>query len=231
MSAVKLLVVEDSARLRKSLRTGLGKLGYAVDFAPDGESGRRFALGGDYDVIVLDLMLPRVCGLDILREVRRRARQTEVIILSARDQVEDRIRGLELGADDYLVKPFSFDELHARIQALLRRRYRQKNPVVQIADLTINTAFHQVTVDGETVRLTPTELRILEYLALNRGRVVSPQLLQDHVYDSHNLVSTNTLEVHISSMRRKLRKVTAHEVVKTRRGFGYYVEAHGGEPG
>ena len=139
---MKILVVEDSDKIRKSLKRGLGKLGYAVDLAIDGEQGLQFALHYEYDVLVLDLMLPKISGLDILRQVRSSRRSPEILILSARDQTQDRIEGLELGADDYLVKPFSFDELHARIQALVRRRYKYKSPLIIVGNLQIDTALH-----------------------------------------------------------------------------------------
>lgn len=221
---MKVLVIEDSQRLRISLGTGLRKLGCAVDLAEDGKSGKSFALGNDYDVIILDLMLPTISGLQILRELRDSGMQTPVLILSAKDQVDDRVRGLEQGADDYLVKPFSFDELQARIQVLVRRRYARKNPTIKVGPLTINTALHEVSADARRIALTPTELSILEHLALNAGRVVAPQQLYEQIYDSETYVSMNAVEAHISTLRRKLREAIGKTVVKTRRGFGYYVE-------
>lgn len=221
---MKILVIEDSAKIRKSLKLGLTKLGYAVDLAIDGEEGLQFALHLDYDVIVLDLMLPKISGLDVLRQVRRSNRNPEVLILSARDQTRDRIEGLELGADDYLVKPFSFDELHARIQALVRRRYQNKSPTINVGNLQINTALHVAKIDSGIIALTPTEMSILEYLAINRGRVISLRKLCDHIYDSDNYSSPQTLEVHISSLRKKLRQADVASIINTRRGFGYFID-------
>lgn len=221
---MKLLVVEDSEKLRKSLKTGLGKLGYGVDLAIDGEEGLQYALHVDYDVIVLDLMLPKVSGLDVLRQIRASNRNPEVLILSARDQTRDRIEGLELGADDYLVKPFAFDELHARIQALVRRRYEYKSPTIMAGNLQINTALHVAKAETGIIALTPTEMSILEYLALNRGRVISLGKLCDHIYDSDNYSSSQTIEVHISSLRKKLRQADVESIIKTRRGFGYFID-------
>ncbi|MCP5424925.1 MAG: response regulator transcription factor [Gammaproteobacteria bacterium] len=221
---MKLLIVEDSERLRKSLSEGLRRMGFAVDPVGDGETGLRFALAVDYDVIILDLMLPRLDGLTVLQRLREHGKNTHVLILSAKDQVQDRIRGLEWGADDYLVKPFSFDELLARLKALVRRCYQHHNPIIQLGCIELNTALHRaVSGDGE-VPLTPNELALLEYLALNRGRVVSQRSLEDHLYDSDTVVTRNAIEAHISSLRKKLRAVGEAQLIKTRRGFGYYIE-------
>ena len=221
---MKVLVIEDSERLRKSLGEGLRRSGFAVDMADDGEAGLRFALATEYDAIVLDLMLPKLDGLSVLQHLRDRGRNTNVLILSAKDQVQDRIRGLKLGADDYLIKPFAFEELLARLQALVRRRYENRSPVVQLGGIELNTALHQVSYQGREILLTPYELALLEYLAFNRGRVASVKTLEDHLYDSNALVSSNAIEAHISGLRRKLREVGEPEIIKTRRGFGYYIE-------
>ena len=221
---MKLLVIEDSVKLQKSLRAGLRRLGYAVDVAGDGVEGTRFALAGDYDVIVLDLMLPGKSGFDVLREIRASKRNAEVLILSARDQVPDKVAGLRLGADDYLVKPFSFDELHARIQALVRRRFKQKSPQLKLGDLIIDTSLHIACRGADCLPLTPTEMSILEYLALNRGRVISPETLHNQVYDTDSYASRNAIEVHISGLRKKLRSQDLSDLVKTRRGFGSFIE-------
>ena len=221
---MKLLVIEDSERLLKSLGEGLRRSGFAVDLVSDGEAGLRFALGADYDVIVLDLMLPKLDGLTVLQRLRNHGRNTGVLILSAKDQVQDRIRGLKLGADDYLIKPFAFEELQARIQALVRRQYENRNPAIQLGCITLNTALHQVTCAGSEIKLTPNEHALLEYLALNCGRVASIKSLEDHLYDSDAAVSSNAIEAHISGLRRKLRAAGATDLIKTRRGFGYYIE-------
>ena len=221
---MKLLVIEDSAKIRKSLKVGLSKLGYAVDLAIDGEQGLQFALHLEYDVVVLDLMMPKMSGLEVLRKIRTSNRNPEILILSARDQTRDRIEGLELGADDYLVKPFSFDELHARIQALVRRRYQFKSPLIMIQNLQIDTALHAAKTELGEVSLTPTEMSILEYLAINRKRVISSGQLCDHIYDSNNYSSSQTIEVHISSLRKKLRAAAVEPIINTRRGFGYFIE-------
>lgn len=220
---MKILVVEDSKKLQKSLRAGLRRLGYAVDIAGDGEEGIAFATTGNYDVIVLDLMLPKKSGLEVLQEIRRSNHSPEILILSSRDQTHDRIAGLQQGADDYLVKPFAFDELHARIQALVRRRFNQKSPVISIGEIKIDTSLHIAYLGADCFPLTPTEMSILEYLALNRGRVISPGALLNQIYDSNSYSSKNAIEAHVSSLRKKLRRQGVTELVETRRGFGYLI--------
>lgn len=221
---MKVLVVEDSERLSRSLGQGLRKLGHAVDLATDGESGLAFAETYDYDVIVLDLMLPGLPGLEVLQRLRTRGRSTHVLILSARDRVEDRVKGLRLGADDYLVKPFAFDELAARIQALVRRRYLAKNPLLRLGSLEIDTVSKQVSRRGQRLHLTPGEYRLLEFLAYQRGRVCSRERLLEHLHHSEADVSSNVVEVLVSGLRRKIHVRGEPPILKTRRGFGYVVE-------
>ena len=220
---MKILVIEDSLKLQKSLRAGLRRLGYAVDVAGDGKEGLAYAMGGDYDVVVLDLMLPKKSGLEVLREIRASRESPEVLILSARDQTRDRVLGLQQGADDYLVKPFAFDELHARIQALVRRRFKQKSPVITVGEIQIDTSLHIAYQDADCFSLTPTEMSILEYLALNRGRVISSERLINQIYDANSYASRNAIEAHISSLRKKLRNQGGTEIIETRRGFGYLI--------
>lgn len=220
---MKILVVEDSKKLQKSLRAGLRHLGYAVDIASDGAEGIAYATSGSYDVVVLDLMLPKVPGLTVLKEIRKSTKDPEVLILSSRGQTQDRIAGLQQGADDYLVKPFSFDELHARIQALVRRRFKQKSPVISIGEVRIDTSLHIAYQGDVCFTLTPTEMSILEYLALNRGRVISSERLIDQVYDTNAYASRNAIEAHISSLRKKIRQQGDVEFIETRRGFGYLI--------
>lgn len=221
---MKVLVVEDSERLRRSLDHGLRKLGHVVDAAGDGESGLALAETYDYDAIILDLMLPTLPGLEVLRRLRARGRTTNVLILSARDRVEDRVKGLQEGADDYLVKPFAFDELAARIQALARRRYQAKSPLLHLGSLVIDTAGKQVSRGGGPLHLTPGEYRLLEFLAYQRGRVVSSERLLEHLHQSEADVTNNAVEVLVSSLRRKIHVRGEPPIVRTRRGFGYLVE-------
>jgi DNA-binding response OmpR family regulator len=221
---MKLLLVEDSTRLRNSLKRGLTKLGYAIDAVDNGREALKFIKAFDYDIVVLDILLPELDGLAVLKSMRANNIQTHVLILSAKDQVEDRIKGLDMGADDYLIKPFSFDELHARICALVRRAFTEKSPVIQVEQLAYNTTLKQLECDGHRLNLTPCELSIFEQLLLNRGRVLSHEQLELHLYDSDTIVNRNTIEAHVSGLRKKLRKHTADNIVKTRRGFGYFIE-------
>ena len=221
---MKLLIIEDSQPLLRSLGSGLRKMGYAVDLVADGAEGLDYAHFNDYDVIVLDLMLPSMDGITVLQRLRALGRQTHILILSAKDQVADRIRGLQLGADDYMVKPFSFDELCARIQTLTRRRYGGKNPEITIGGLVLNTAARAVSRDGQRVSLTPTEYCIFEHLALNRGRVLSKEQLLDAVHDSDSCPGPNVVEVLICTLRKKIGCDAEGSVIKTRRGHGYCIQ-------
>ena len=217
---MRLLLIEDSERLRRSLAAGLRHAGYAVDLAADGVEGLWYATENEYDVIVLDLMLPSMDGLTVLQRLRALGRQAHILILSAKDQVEDRIRGLRLGADDYLVKPYSFDELCARIQTLVRRQYGEKNPAIAVGPLVLHTAARTVSRDGERVNLTPAEYAIFECLALRRGRVLSKEQLIDALHDSDSCPGPNVVEVLICTLRKK---IGADALIETRRGHGYCI--------
>ncbi len=221
---MKLLLVEDSERLQRSISAGLRRFGYAVDQAEDGQRALAFAESNLYDVIILDLMLPQMDGLTVLATLRKQRNSANVLILSARDQVEDRIRGLDLGADDYLVKPFSFDELVARIRALVRRHSSDRIPTIGIGPLHIDTLRREVRCDDEPLPLTPSEFSLLKYLVQRRGQVFSHDQLIDRLYDSVASVSKNAIEVHISQLRKKLKAAGAPALIKTKRGFGYYVD-------
>ena len=221
---MKLLLVEDSERLQRSLSTGLQKHGYAVDQAYDGVEALAFTSVNHYEAIILDLMLPKLDGLTVLKQLRDRGNDSHVLILSANDQTEDRVRGLDLGADDYLVKPFSFDELISRLRALNRRRSGIKNPVIEIDGVRLDTVARQVSFSNTPVPLTPQEYRLLEFLALRRGRVFSHDQLIDQLYDANSYVTRNAVEAHISALRKRLKAAGAPKLVKTRRGFGYLIE-------
>ncbi len=221
---MKVLLVEDSLRLQRSISAGLRASGHAVDQAFDGNQALSFTDSYEYDVVILDLLLPKVDGLTVLRLLRQRNFDTHVLILSAKDQAEDRIRGLDLGADDYLVKPFSFDELVSRIRALSRRRPGYQSTDIHVDALHIDTAACQASVSGCVVALTPTEFSLLEFLARRRGQAVTHRQLIDQVYEASADVSKNAIEAHISSLRRKLKMAGAPSVINTRRGFGYMIE-------
>jgi DNA-binding response OmpR family regulator len=221
---MKILLVDDSQRLLRSLGQGLKKLGYAVDAAGEGETALALAETCDYHVIVLDLMLPGLPGLEVLRRLRDRGNEAHVLILSAREGVEDRVKGLQLGADDYLVKPFAFEELCARLQALVRRRHQAKNPVIRLGPLEIDAARRQVSRNGEALHLTPSEYALLEFLAYQRGRVFSKDQLVEHLHRSDSEVSSNVIEVLVSGLRKKIHDDDAPPLLRTRRGFGYFVD-------
>jgi len=221
---MKLLLVEDSERLQRSLTAGLQKNGFTVDQALDGESALACIAVNRYDAIILDLMLPRIDGLTVLGRLRADGNDCHVLILSANDQTEDRVRGLDLGADDYLVKPFSFDELVSRLRALNRRGSGVKTPAISIDGVTIDSVARQVSFDEAVISLTPHEYRLLEFLASRRGRVFSHDQLIDQLYDMSSYVTRNAVEAHVSSLRKRLQAAGAPKLVKTRRGFGYLIE-------
>jgi DNA-binding response OmpR family regulator len=220
---MRLLLIEDSSRLRTVLEQGLRKAGYAVDAAQDGREGLWLATENEYDVIVLDLMLPEIDGLTVLRSLREKGKLTHVLVLSAKDMVEDRVLGLRLGADDYMVKPFSFDELCARLEALVRRSYRVKNPVVRAGDLEVNTAARRAWYAGREIRLTPREYGLLEILVLRAGEVVSRRDLWEHLYAFDDEAASNVVDVLVCSLRKKLGPASAQSSIRTRRGEGYMV--------
>ena len=221
---MKLLLVEDSERLQRSLSTGLKKHGFTLDQAFDGEQALAYTAVNQYDAIILDLMLPKIDGLTVLSTLRSEGKDCHVLILSANDQTEDRVRGLDLGADEYRVKPFAFDELISRLQALNRRRSGVKNPVVEIDGVKVDSVAQQVIFDDQPLGLTPHEYQLLEFLARRRGRVYSHDQLIDQLYDANSYVTRNAVEAHISSLRKRLSSAGAPNLIKTRRGFGYLVE-------
>jgi DNA-binding response OmpR family regulator len=218
---VRVLVVEDSRRLREYLARGLRTARYAVDVAQDGEEGLWRAESDDYDVIVLDLMLPKLDGLALLRRLREREIRTHVLILTARDTVDDRVRGLRTGADDYLIKPFELEELLARVEALARRSYGVKAPAIEIGDLRLDTAARSVTVAGEPIELPPREYALLEYLALRRGQVVTRTEIEAHIYDDHVEAMSNVVDASIYQLRKRIDRPGRPSLIRTRRGMGY----------
>ena len=221
---MRILVVEDYGPLKASLGKGLREAGFAVDLAADGEEGLWYALGEDYDAIVLDLMLPKLPGLVVLERLRAEGKQTHVLILTARDAVEDRVRGLEAGADDYLVKPFAFEELLARVNALVRRRYAAKSPTVRIRDLEIDRSTHRVRRGDRSVELTAKQYALLELLALRSGEVVERADIWSHLYAFDDEPNSNLLDVYVAQLRRKLESGGEPRLIKTCRGVGYMLE-------
>ena len=218
---MKILIIEDYEPIRTSVAKGLGEAGFAVDATGDGEEGLWYARTGDYDVIILDLMLPKVDGLTILRRVREHENPASVLILTARDTVEDRVQGLDLGADDYLVKPFAFEELLARVRALVRRKYDARSPAIHVADLEIDTSSRTVRRAGRTLDLTAREYAILEFLALRAGQVVTRTELWEHIYDFNAEPDSNVIDVYVGRLRKRLERGKRPRLIHTRRGLGY----------
>lgn len=218
---MRILVVEDYELLRDSIVQGLTEAGFAVDAAGDGETALWQINGGGYDVIVLDLMLPKIDGLEVLRRVRQRDRKVCVLILTAMDASDDRVRGLDLGADDYLIKPFVFAELVARVRALVRRRYEARSPVVRVGDLEVDTTARTVKRAGRPVELSAREYTLLEFLAVRAGQVVSRTDIWEHVYDGDSTPESNVVDVFIRHLRKKLDGPGLAPLIHTRRGLGY----------
>jgi DNA-binding response OmpR family regulator len=222
---MRILLIEDSERLRRSVASGLRKAGYAVDEAADGEEGLWAAQANAYDAIVLDLMLPRLDGLALLRQLRESGNKTHVLILTARDAVEDRVLGLRSGSDDYLVKPFAFDELLARVEALVRRSHGAKQPVLCIGGLEIDMA-RRVARRGRTnLDLPPREFALLELLALRQGQLVTRTQIESHIYDQQTEVMSNVVDSAIYSLRKKIDTPGEPSLIHTRRGMGYILES------
>lgn len=224
---MRLLLVEDYPPLQRSLLRGLREAGFAVDVTGDGQEALWYAQTNDYDVIVLDLMLPKLDGLSILRRLRAEGRQAHVLILTAKDTLADRVAGLNLGADDYLVKPFEFEELLARVHALLRRSYCRKNPVLEIGPLRIDTSTRHVELGGNEVELTAREYALLEYLAMRTGELVTRTDVWEHVYDFHSDAASNVVDVYVGRLRRKIDRKGKASLIETVRGRGYILR---GEP-
>jgi DNA-binding response OmpR family regulator len=222
---MRILFIEDSARLQQTVGTALRRSGYAVDISGDGEEGLWRAENTDYDAIVLDIMLPKLDGLSLLQRLRERGKTTHVLLLTARDSVHDRVRGLRSGADDYLVKPFALEELVARVESLCRRAYGSKQNRLTLADLEIDTGAKKVWRAGRPVKLKPREYQLLEYLACRRGEVVTQTDIEQHLYDDAAEPMSNVVESIMSSLRRKLSEPNPAPLIQTRRGLGYVLEA------
>jgi len=216
-----LLVVEDEGGIATALRQGLSEAGYAVDLARDGEQARDHVLAATYDVILLDILLPKLDGLALLRELRRRGMTTPVLLLTARDAVDDRVAGLDAGADDYLVKPFSFSELLARIRALLRRPALRGGDRLATGDIAMDLGARTVTRGVQPVTLTPREFAVLEYLLRHPGQALSRTQIAERVWSWEFHGETNIVDVYIGYLRRKLDAPGGPSVIETLRGYGY----------
>ncbi len=218
---MRLLLIEDSARLQRSLGLGLRRAGYALDAATDGNEGLTLAQSHAYDVIILDLMLPGLDGMSVLRRLRADGGDAHVLILTARDTLDDRVAGLRAGADDVLIKPFAFEELLARIEALVRRRHGQKNPKIVIGELEIDTAARRVARAGQAITLAPREYALLEYLAARRGEVVTRSEIEEHLYDGRAELASNAVDSAVCALRRRIDADDGPSLIETRRGHGY----------
>jgi len=222
---MRVLIVEDQRKIAAFLRRGLEEEGYAVDLALDGEEGLDFAGAAPYDLVVLDIMLPKRDGLSVCRELRTRGCRVPILMLTARDTVEDRIAGLDSGADDYLTKPFAFGEFLARVRALVRRGSDRRSPELQVADIVLDPVRHEVRRAGEIVPLALKEYAILEYLLQQPGRVATRTMIAEHVWGYDFESESNVIDVHIRSLRRKLDAGRDRTAIETVRGVGYRIAA------
>jgi two-component system, OmpR family, response regulator len=223
---MRVLVVEDDAKIAAFITIGLKQAGFVVDQVADGAAGLALALTEPYAVVVIDLMLPQLDGLSLIEEVRRRQVNTPMLILSAKRSVDDRVKGLQTGGDDYLTKPFAFAELLARVQALIRRASGVTEPTrLKVGDLTLDLLTREVTRAGERLELQPREFALLEYLMRNAGRVISKTLILSHVWDYHFDPQTNVVDVLVSRLRSKVDKDHSKKYIQTLRGVGYVLRS------
>jgi heavy metal response regulator len=224
---MRILIVEDEKKVASFLRRGLEAEHHEVDVAHDGDAGLSRALEDDYDLLVLDVMLPRRSGLDVVRALRERGRRTPILMLTARAELSDKVSGLDVGADDYLTKPFEFEELLARVRALLRRGAPAGSPILRVADLTLDPATRRVERAGRPIELTPREFALLEYFLRHPGRVLSRALIAEHVWGIHFDTLTNVIDVYVNYLRRKIDADFEPKLLHTARGVGYVLKAPG----
>lgn len=222
---MRILIVEDEPKVAAFLKKGLEEENCIVHLAYDGQQGLKLLRCSQFDVIVLDIMLPKTDGLTVLKIMRSEKDDTPVLLLTARDSVPDRVKGLRSGADDYLVKPFAFEELLARLHALVRRKSSQVSEILQAADLEIDTFSHIVKRAGQIIELSASEYRLLEYLLRNKGNVVSPLDIEEYAWDVNYYRESNIVAVHMNHLRKKIDKPFNKPLIKTVRGFGYKLEA------
>ena len=218
---MRVLIAEDHPSLARSIADGLREEGYAVDLTFDGEEALHMATVHPYDGIVLDIMLPGKDGFAVLAGLRRQQLRTPVLCLTARDAIEDRVKGLDLGADDYLVKPFAFEELVARVRAMIRRGHEQSSSLITVGDLEIDVSRKRVRRAGKEIELSAREFALLEYLAHRTGQVVSRADIWQHIYDEHDERSSNVVDVYIGYLRAKIDREFPTKLIQTRRGQGY----------
>lgn len=221
---MKILVVEDEKDLNKIITKYLKKSNYSVDSAYDGEEALDYINVGEYDVIILDIMMPKMNGYDFIKRIRRDKNNVAVLMLTAKDSLEDKVKGLDLGADDYLVKPFEFDELLARIRAMLRRNYRESaTNILVIGDVELDTVKKSVTKNGSIIELTAKEYEVLEYLLRNKNRILSREQIREHVWDFDYEGESNIIDVLIKNIRQKIDDNKKESIIQTKRGAGYVI--------
>jgi len=222
---MRLLVIEDEKKVARFIKKGLEEEGYAVDLAFDGEEGLAMVLDQVHDLIILDMALPKIDGLQVLKKLRERKVPVPVLLLTVRATIEDKVLGLDSGADDYLTKPFAFQELLARIRALLRRKAEVGPPLLQVEDLVLDPARHLVTRGGEKIDLTSKEFALLEYLMRNAGRVLTRAMISEHVWSYDFDTETNVIDVYVNYLRRKIDSGGEKKLIHTVRGSGYVLKS------
>ena len=221
---MRILVVEDDKKVAGFIKKGLEEETYAIDVAYDGEDGLHFGSEGQYDLIILDNMLPKIDGLEILSQLRDQGRDTPILLLTAKDAVDDRVAGLNKGADDYLTKPFAFSELLARVRVLLRRGKAEVKTTLQISDLTLDLVSHNVNRGGDEIELTGKEYSLLEYFMRNQEKVLTRTMIAEHVWDYNFDTFTNVIDVYINHLRKKIDKGRKSKLLHTLRGVGYIMK-------
>jgi len=221
---MRILVIEDEKKVASFIKKGLEEEHYAVDTAYDGETGLYMADVNEYDLVVLDLMIPKIDGLEVLKRIRSSKNNVPILVLTAKDTVEDIVKGLDSGCDDYLTKPFNFIVFLARIRALLRREKIEKEPVLRIADLTLSPVTHKVTRRGKEIDLTSKEYALLEYFMRNPEKVLTRTMISEHVWDYHFDSLTNVIDVYVNYLRRKIDKDFEPKLFQTIRGVGYLMK-------
>jgi len=221
---MRILIVEDEKKVAAFIKKGLEEETYAVDVAYDGEEGLYLGMENQYDLIILDLMLPVIDGLEVLSRLRGNKVDTPILLLTAKDSVEDKVTGLNTGADDYLTKPFAFSELLARIRVLLRRGKAETKTVLQVDGLTLNLVSHKVNRNGEEIELTGKEYSLLEYFMRNQGKVLTRTMIAEHVWDYNFDTFTNVIDVYVNHLRKKIDKSYPDKLLHTLRGVGYIMK-------
>jgi len=220
---MKILIVEDEHLIANAIKKGLEQEHYTADLAFDGEKGFDLASSGEYDLILLDLMLPKIDGIEVCRQLRQQPIHTPILILTAKSQLEDKIKGLNSGADDYLTKPFAFEELLARIRALTRRPQKSASEIITVSDLSLNLSTYEVTRQGKQINLSSKEYSLLECLMRHTNKILNKDQLIQHVWSYESDILPNTIEVYIRNLRQKIDKNFSKKLIQTIRGFGYKI--------